>query len=395
MAQDSGTLDLTADELADLGESATAIKDLRPQKDKEVFLIFDVSGSMKGFKMWNRARTAAANILRYGCHVGDEVGLLMFGADYTSYIQKIDSGDDKAAILAKLPKDVSGEEGTNIRTPHHEALKDIAKRPGRPTYIIIFTDSYNDEPKPDTPAYQNYLKYYTPGGMLTKYPKTPENRDYERLLKELVVSGKVKQYGIGINFAPDGRPIERLPQAVPSPLPTPSSTPDTHQTVPKPDENTSPLLWIILGAVGVVAVGGLVTFLAMPKPMGLRITNGPKEFKDFQVKSGQPVRIGGEGARLAPDAFPITELKAPVAVIRAGRGGLVIGPPLAPKGSGKSDTPAPTTSNENVKLRVLLNGLPLETETPMGYGDELRIVITPAGGVAKDYRLKLNDPKRI
>ncbi|MDX1935140.1 MAG: VWA domain-containing protein, partial [Capsulimonadales bacterium] len=98
-AQESSGLDLTAEELAELGEAAGPIRELRPRKNKSVFLIMDVSGSMKGFEMWNRAREATSNILRYGCSVGDTVGLITFGAGYESFVRKIEDGDDRAAVL--------------------------------------------------------------------------------------------------------------------------------------------------------------------------------------------------------------------------------------------------------------------------------------------------------
>ncbi|MDX1934237.1 MAG: hypothetical protein SFU56_16675, partial [Capsulimonadales bacterium] len=302
--------------------------------------------------------------------------------------------DDRAAVLEKLPRDTGTGAGTNIRRPHHEVLKLIAREPDRPAYIVVLSDSYNDEPKSEDPAYRDYLRYYVPGGQLSKYPNTSENADYERLLRELVVSGKVRQFGIGVGFNEMGRPIERLPQSAPKPEPVPTVAPVS--AVSKPAENPSPLLWIVLGLAGIAAVGGLVFFLSAAKPMALRISNGPKEMKDFQVRAGQPVRIGGEGARFAPDAFPIAELKSAVVVIRPGRGGLTAAPASQAMPGGKSDAAAPPPGNETSKVRVLLNGLPLEAESPVGYGDELRIAITPAaGGVAREYRLKLTDPKNI
>ena len=404
-ATSGGSTDLSPEELADLGEVAGPVQAMRPQKNKIVYLIFDVSGSMKGFQMWGRARQAAGNILRYGCRVGDEVGLLTFGAGYDSVVRKIENGDDRQAILDKLPTQVSDGEGTNIRRPHHEALKAIAKAPNRPAYIIVFTDSYNDEPKQTDPAYADYKQYYVPG-QLTKHPKTPENQDYERLLEDLVVSGKVKQYGIGVNFAKDGRPIERLPQSAPSPTTAPTATPEVITPVTKPEEKTSPLLWIV-GAIAALAVGGgLWYFLGGARAMPLRIVLGPKDFKDFSI-SNQAVRIGGEGAKFSPDAFPVPELRETVALISVRRGGLVVAPPVVVTAVNTAKTAAPVPaapapsagngagSNEKPKVRVLLNGMPLEKEMPAGYGDELRVSITPASGIAKEYRLKFADPKQL
>lgn len=370
---------------AEYGESAPLLRDLAAQKNKTVVLIFDISGSMVGAKMMPRAREAAVNVVREGVRPGDRIALFTFGAGFQKVFDtKLESNADKAELVSQVPTSTGQGAGTNIRKAHHEALKIINAGLPNPGYTILITDSFNDEPKKDDPSYPDYLRYYTPGGQLTKYPRTEENQQYERLLERLKQSGKLKQYGIGIEVAENGRPIERLPKAAPDPVeatPTPSVV-----TLPPPRGSGSSLplpLLLGLGGLAVLAVLGYVLF-APPKPMPLRISSGERagtKPKDFLVKAGQPLRIGGQGAGASFDAFPIPGTSEAVATLRAGRGGLF----LAPGASG---------SNVNGSPRVYLNGLPLEKESAVRYGDEVRVTLTPEGGVAKEYRLKLEDPKK-
>jgi hypothetical protein len=270
--------DLTDADYAEMGEAGPIVRELRQQKNKLVVFIYDVSGSMNQDKMIRRARQTAANIVRRGTFPGDAVSLYTFGAGYNHQNFKITRGADRPEVVEKLPKETGEGAGTNIRKPHHDALREIDKQPERPAAIVVLTDSFNDEPKPDDPKYADYRKYYTPGGMLTKYPKTGENSDYERLLAKWVQSGKVKQYGVGINFAENGRPIERLPQAAPPPVEVAATPAPTVPTAaPEKPNNT---LWIVLAGIGAAAVGGF--FLApLFKTASLRITGGPSGAKDF------------------------------------------------------------------------------------------------------------------
>jgi hypothetical protein len=386
--------ELTEADYAEMGEAGPIVRDLRQLKNKSVYFIYDVSGSMKANDMLRRVRNAASTIIRRGTLPGDEVTVMTFGAGYTETKTPITRGADRPEAVSKLPKETVEGSGSNIRTPHHNALKQIDRNPNRPAAIIILTDSFNDEPKPDDAKYPDYRKYYTPGGMLTKYPKTPENADYERLLAKLVQSGKVKQYGIGITFAESGRPNERLPQAAPPVVDVPRPTPGPTQPINTTPEKPNPTLWIILGVVGAAAVGG---FLLAPlfKSQSLRITGGPGGVKDFALKSGTTIRLGGDGANFSPDAYPLAGVSQTVAQIRVKGGRMTIAPPGATgKTGGKSAPEAAPTSNETGGPRVFHNGLPLEGETPMGYGDEVRVSLPNPGGVAKEYRLKFEDPKK-
>ncbi len=372
------------DSAADLGEVAPAVNDLRAQKNKVLVFVFDVSASMRtpvpggenGQTNLQRAREAAITLIREATAPGDRVVLLTFGAGYKTVFDKtLASEGDKDALADQVPSEVGTGAGTNIRKPHHDALKLLDAARPRPGAVVLLTDSYNDEPKRDDPAYPTYLKYYVPGGRLNKYPDTPENRDYERLLRKM----RRAQYGVGVQIDATGRPVERAPTtAAPPPVeaaPTPAATPAPVEKSPD-----VPWPWI---ALGLAALGlGAFLLLGSARPVPLRVSGGPGGAKDFSLKAGQSLRLGGEGAAHAFDAYPLPGvLEAPAAIVQAGRGGQFR---LLPGGG-----------NPPAGARVFHNGLPLEREAALGYGDEVRVSVPdPATGVAKEFRLKFDDPTK-
>ena len=390
-SQDGG--DLSPADLAEAGEAARPIQELRPLRNKKIVFIFDVSGSMRSQGMLKRAREAAARIVRYAARPGDDVLLLTFGAGYDSFEKKIENADDRAALLARIPSGTGPDAGTNIRRPHHEALKFLERTiagNNDAAAIIVLTDSFNDEPKPDSEAFSDYKRYYTPGGQLLKYPPTAENRDYERLLNELVRSGRVKQYGVGVGFAESGRPIERLPQTAPAPGDVPAPPPPVVEPrATKPPPPPFPYGWVI--GAGVVLIGGLIAASSLLTTTALRITGGSEGAKDFSVGGGKAIRIGGEGANFSPDAYGVPGTKQAAATIRGSRGLLTISP-----GASKMDAKVKTTpaGNETGGARVFINGVPLESESPLNFGDEVRISLPTEGGGTRDVRLKFDDPRK-
>jgi hypothetical protein len=394
---------LTEADYAEMGEAAPIVRDLRKARPKTVVFIFDVSASMKGSGMLKRARPAAIQIVRYGMFPGDTAVLYPFGAKSEEVVQKIEDGETKRAFLDRIPSDVAEGSGTNIRRPHHEALKFLDKPLGANgnAAIVLLTDSFNDEPKRDDPAYADYLRYYTPGGQLTKYPKTGENSDYERLLAKLVQNGNVKQYGIGIGIAPSGRPLERLPQAAPPPVEV-TATPAPTYTPNATPQNGGVPSWAWLVGLLTLAVGAALFAMLRPRSIGLRISGGSSGNKDFAVGGSTPVKVGGSSG-FAPDTYPVGGVNQTVAQIRASGGRLLIGPPAVPKnapagtpatvGANTSATNAAGNSNQMSGLRVYHNGVPLETEVPLTFGDELRVSPGVPGG--REVRLKFADPKQI
>ncbi len=380
---------------AELGEAAGPVRALRAVKDKVVIFIFDVSGSMRGDDL-RRAREATVSILREGTGVGDRVVLFTFGAGSQKvFDKKLETPADKADLLQQVPSRPAEGAGTNIRRPHHEALKILEQTQPRPGVVILLTDSFNDEPRPTDLTYPDYLRYYTPGGQLTKYPDTPENRDYERLLNKLYRSGKVTAYGLGVQINESGRPIERLPQAAPSPAP-PTPAPVAAGRVQE-EKPASPLPWILLGAAALLALLAGLLLPPLLRAATFRITGGPAGPKEFTLKNGQAVRLGGKGASFAGDAYPLPGLDDPAAEIRAARGQLRLAPiGVSKAGSTPAAVPPAGGSNQTALPRVFHNGLPLEKEEPLGYGDEIRVSVPDPSsvGVPREFRLKLDDPRK-
>jgi hypothetical protein len=380
---------------ADLGEVAPAVRDLRTLKNKVLVFVFDVSASMRtlvpggenGQTNLQRAREATITLIREATAPGDRVVLLTFGAGYQTVFDKtLASEGDKDALADQVPSEVGTGAGTNIRKPHHDALKLLDAAHSRPGAVVLLTDSYNDQPRSDDPAYPTYRKYYVPGDRLNKYPDTPENRDYERLLRKFYRS----QYGVGVQIDATGRPVERSPITAAAPPPV-EDAPAPVTAAPVQKTSGPPWPWIALG----VAALGVAAFLLLgsARPVPLRVSGGPGGAKDFSLKSGQSLRLGGEGANHAFDAYPLPGVTgAPAAVVRAGRGGQFR---LLPGGGPPGATPA-TGSNPTAGVRVFHNGLPLEREAVLGYGDEVRVSVPDpaAAGVTKEFRLKFADPTK-
>lgn len=349
----------------DLGESRESVEAMKTVSPKNVAFVLDVSGSMKGEPL-RRMREAIYTILSEGVSSKDRVALFTFGAGYKKvFDEEVKSEADKKELFARVPKAPEAGAGTNIRKPHHEALKMAEAGKPRATFLVLLTDSFNDEPKPDDPARGDYLKYYTPGGRLTVYPKTPENSDYERLLKEY----QRQTFGIGIGMdEATARPIERLPKDAPTPAPEPESTP-----APTKPADPGPPLGPIVGGLAVLALGAVGYLFLNPKPMALRVTLGSGGSpKDFQLKGNASVRLGGDGAAAAFDAYPLAGAKEPVARLTGARGALTLHP--QPNGS----------------ARVFVNGMLLEKPMGVRYGDEIRVALAE-----KEFRLKLVDPTKV
>jgi hypothetical protein len=349
---------------ADLGEAGEAVRAMQATAPKNVLLILDVSGSMKQGGMLPRTREAIYTILTEGTQKGDRVALFTFGAGYKKvFDETIKAESDKKDIFSQVPTQPEAGAGTNIRKPHHEALKLAESAEPKASFLVLLTDSFNDEPKTEDPERATYLKYYTPGGRLDKYPQTPENADYTRLLQKY----RDKTFGIGIGIGTDGRPQERLPKDAPTPAPTVETTPP-----PVPNaQGGGPPVAAILGGLAALGLGVGAYFFLNPKPMALRIALGSGGSpKDFQLKGNVGVRLGGDGAAASFDAYPLAGVKQPVARLTASRGQLTLHP------------------QPNSAARVFINGAPLEKPTTARYGDEIRISLD-----GKELRLKLSDPK--
>src|SRR5262249_4466737 len=148
---------------------------------------------------------------------------------------------------------LSHKPGTNIRWPHHEALRWVEQHHPRKTFLIIASDSYNDPPAPDDPALGKYRGYYLPNS-LTVYPDTVANRDYERLLKRRSALG-ITTWGAGVDInQTTGRPIERY--LAPTPTEPAAAPPAPAPAAPAapPARGSQPWLWIVLIVIALTVI---------------------------------------------------------------------------------------------------------------------------------------------
>jgi len=175
---------------------STIAKQMAAIHPKTVVFVFDVSESTRANDVFSNERAATSELLREGCLPGDHVALLSFGTSYrTIFDETVGTPTNFDVPVSQLPGDPEPGHGTNIRLPHHAALKIVESSLPNPGVIVLLTDSFNDRPLDSDPAYAQYLQYYALDS-LTHYPHTPENREYAALLARLMRSGKLHEYGV-------------------------------------------------------------------------------------------------------------------------------------------------------------------------------------------------------
>jgi hypothetical protein len=327
-------------------------------------------------------RAGAATLINQGCSVGDRIVLIKFGTGYQIVFDKtLTQPADKDALLDQIPGAPEPGRGTNIRWPHDAALHIVQKSLPHPGVIVLLTDSFNDRPLLTDPNYPDYLGYYTLKG-LTVYPHTAQNRDYERLLRTLAVPHRIQQYGIGVGIAPNGRPIERLPQAGQGDDAVAGEGAQTtvaQQAVGKEQVHRSLLPWI-LGTLLLLLALFWLFWSRLNRPVPLRLKLGDRGTpRDYRLRPGAKVGLGGTPIMAAPgdDVFPLAGLPAPAAFAQAQRGGAAVIVPSAIDA-----------------VKVLHNGLPLERAVPLRIGDEVRLVV-PATDTepVREHRVHMEDPR--
>lgn len=356
---------------------------IRPMTPKTVVLVFDVTGSTRANGVFQNERAASATIIRDGCEAGDRVVLEKFGTGYTTVFDTALTSDaDKDALIDKLPSSVEPGAGTNIRWPHAEALKLVKSTLPHPGVIVLLTDSFNDRPLKTDPNYPKYLDYYSLKG-LTIYPNTPENREYERLLRTLKGSGKLYQYGVGVGIAKNGRPIERLPVGPGEGDDSTDATTALAPTVLAPTGNTqkrnSYIVPLGLGLLVVILI--IAYFATIRRPIPVRLRLGDKGTpRDYRLRHGAKIALGGSPTAAGPgdENFPLAGLPTPPAFVEGERGGALL-------------VPAPEPPAD---VAVFHNGIRLEKPTPLRVGDEIRIAL-PATESAppREHRIHFADPR--
>ncbi len=355
--------------------------EIKPLAHKTVIFVFDVTQSTRHGGVFAQERAATATLLRSGCSPGDRVILLKFGTGYSAVFDKtLANFSDIDPLIDQIPAAPEPGHGTNIRWPHHEALKLITRDALCPAVVVLLTDSFNDRPDLADPNYAKYLTYYTLKG-LTIYPESSENSDYVRELKKLTRKGCLHQYGVGVGIAPDGRPIERLPVG-PGQGDTAVGTTTEVPTVLAPAgaaTYTSFLPWLLGLLAFSLAIAALWYFLSR-RPLPLRLRLGDRGLpRDFRVAPGSQLALGGAPGTTpgSTEIFPLAGLAVPAAIIHNTHGGLILAP--APPQAGSPN--------------LFHNGLPLQQPVPLRIGDELRVSFPAAETEpGREHRLRVEDP---
>jgi len=247
--------------------------------------------------------------------------------------------------------------------------------------VVLLTDSFNDQPLKTDPNYEMYRAYYNLY-RLTVYPKTPENSDYERLLRKLYRQHRLHEYGVGVAIARGGRPVERLPNA-PGESDAANLPDDIMPTVitQQGHEKTGPDWTTVIGIPLLVsALVGLAFFAAASQMAHIRLAVlGKPSATDFRLKPGGKVGLGGSPSTAAPgvQTYAIPGLKEPAAYILGRFGGQAV-----------------LTPSANGAVKVLHNGLKLDGDVPIRVDDEVRIVMPATDGAEENIvRLRFRDPK--
>ncbi len=346
-------------------------EDLAAKHPKTIALVMDVSGSMSEDGRLRKARKSALWIVRNVVGEGDRVLVYPFSGAFEKSVDRVvRTSADRKSVVEAIPYQASQGKGTNIRQAHHRALGEcIDAVPD--AAVVLVTDSYNDQPDANGRDGENYRKYYIPGARLDRFPDTPENRDYERLLTEFRRKGG-RTYGLGVEIDPStGRPLERLPQELPSAAITAPPAASARSARPLRRE-TIPAGALI--ATGLVALGGVLLVTAWRRPLALRLDGGGLADPEFSLSPGREIRLGGEAGFANRDAVPIAGTRATVGSIRmrGRRLELIVKPAEG--------------------VRVQLNGLGVEHGQSLRDNDEIRVVVDGEDGVLPRetrYRLVL------
>jgi hypothetical protein len=330
---------------------------------KTVVVLFDVSGSMEKNDTLVNAREATIKLLQGAVKPGDRVVLTAFDVAPKRVIDQRVTGDaDLQAVIDAVPGHVSQTEGTNIRWAHHQVLRTLEKLQPAHSYVVVVTDSFNDPPARTDPRMSDYLKYYDPKS-LTRYPDTPENRDYERLLRKRHML-RVETLGLGVEIDEDsGRPKEQWPKAAPVSEET-TATPEPAQN-PAPRSAFNPL-WLIAAVAAVALALFAVMFL---KPLlsaeDVVLVEGTRQAGPFRMASGSVVELGGTGHGDGAFGVPIPGTAAPVAFLR--RGGSAYRLELAPPP--ERDAP-----------EITVNGEAVQKTRPLRFADEIQVRVRKPDG---------------
>ena len=242
-----------------------------------------------------------------------------------------------------------------------------------PARSFFLTDSFNDEPQVTTDAaYPGLSSLLYARRTANQVPKArPRNSDYERLLKKLLASGKLTQFGIGIKIAGQWSP-DRTAAAVadyartctPPTMRERTTTRSTPQY--RPAKPASPATLPRWSERILAVLAGIAAFVLRTTAAGVgRAHRGrPRRHERLlRSRTAAAIRVGRRWrvrrVRRLPDSRRCERAGCPR--VRGVAWAIICRSRTARKG------------NQSAPPRVYHNGLPLEKEEPLNYGDEVRV----------------------
>jgi hypothetical protein len=301
-------------------------RELAAAHPKRVEVCFDVSGSMENLGKFGPLREALIPLLRGGLKAGDQVVITAFDTEPRELFSRTlkDDAEVDDAINALPSETTPNKTGTNIRWPHHLALKAAEKEHMPASFILLVSDSYNDTPSRSDRAWPDYLKYYRLDshgiGQLTVFPDTPENHDYERLMRREKALN-IRTWGIGVEMYPPGslatsnRPHEQRSLVPEMKNPPAAAAPAPTEVPAKPAVPSLLWLWIALGLLALIAI---MVWLNMNRPVHVSLSEGPKRYQNYTLRPREAVVLGGAAARGDPLGYPVAGTREPAGYLERG-----------------------------------------------------------------------------
>ena len=339
-------------------KSKMILQSLEQKRPDYIALIQDVSGSMLTNGMLTKARQAALRVIKEAAVQGTYVRIVGVNAtEHVLFDGPIKSSKDRKAALDAIPYKALDGAGTNLRKPHHTALRQALDSGAKSPVIVFVTDSYNDAPRGNTEELANYAAYYDKGGDLAKIAASPIGKTYRTDIAEYAARGG-RTFGFGVEVdAVSHRPVERSPKDISTPKP--DVKPVAPASVPPPASDDPIWPYLVGGAVIVAVAGGLYA-LKNRKPLAVSIEMGSRSGRDLVFRGGDAVGIGGIAAGCT-QALPFPGNAGAIAMLTLERGVLVAKPVAAAGASA---------------LWVLsVNGVDVSgtSSVPVRVGDTLRI----------------------
>jgi len=341
-----------------LEKSKTILASIEQKRPDYIALIQDVSGSMLTNGMMTKARQAALRVVKEAAVQGTYVRIVGVNAsEHLLYDGLISSNTDRKKALDAIPYKALDGAGTNLRLPHHAALRQALERGAKSPVIVFVTDSYNDAPRDNPTELNNYASYYDKGGDLTKIAKTSTGDAYQRDIVAFAANGG-RTFGFGVNIDTSShRPVERSPKDITTPVTESKPIAPANIPPPPPDDPIWPYL---LGGVVLIGVAGVLFVLNNRKPLAVSIEMGTRSGRDLVFRGGDAVGIGGLAAGCT-QTLPFPGNTGAIALLMLERGVLVAKPVSA--------------SGQPPRWVLSVNGVDVSgtAAVPVRVGDTLRI----------------------